>query len=197
MGVEGGGAPKTGMRISFIILIVVSVMAIICYVYWRWSSAQAYEALMPKLAADSMVKGLRQYQRQVGQFPANLAELEDRHIWNHTTRPEFGPAKSTIAYANYYYLYAKVTPLSCAVWAIPSGPRREEGTTHFMVVWPDVIKHWKGPALSKSDIEKLEPVPSNDVLHIMGMTEQPIIDQRAAKPGGTPVAVSASSNSVR
>jgi hypothetical protein len=203
MSVEGGGAPKTGLRISFIILIVVCVFSIICYVYWRWSSTQAYEALLPRLGADTMVKGLRQYQRQTGQFPPNLAELEDRHIWNHPVRPDFGPIKSSVSAANYYYLYTKVSPLSFALWAIPSGPRREEATTHFMVVWlvgpgngelPTVIRHWKGPALSKSDIQKLEPVPSNDVLQVMGMTEQPIIDQRQSKPGGSPMPLSASTS---
>lgn len=178
---EGGGAPKTGLKISFILLGVVAVASIICYVYFRWHSAQRYEALLPRLAADSLVKGLRQYQRQAGQFPDNLEELEDRHIWNHQPRPDFGASKTTLSVANYYYLYSKVTPLSFAVWAIPSGPRREEGTTHFLMVWPDVIKHWKGPALSKADIAKLEPVPSAEVLKIMGMTEQPVIDQRANK----------------
>ncbi len=205
MSVEGGGAPKTGLRISFIILMVVCVFSIICYVYWRWSSAKAYEALMPRLQADTMVKGVRQYQSQTGQFPANLAELEDRHIWNHPVRPDFGPLKSSISAANYYYLYTKVTPLSFALWAIPSGPRREEATTHFMVLWlvgsgsgqlSQVIRHWKGPALSKSDIEKLEPVPSNDVLQVMGMIEQPIIDQRS-KPGGSQSLFSASTSSVK
>lgn len=190
MSVEGGGAPKTGLRISFIILGVVVVASIVCYVYSRWAAGRAYEALLPRLGADSMVKGLRQYQRQTGQFPANLEELENRRIWNHNPRPDFGPGKGTLTHGNYYYIYAKVSPLSCAVWAIPSGPRREEGTTHFLVVWPDVIKHWKGPALSKADIEKLESVPSGDVLHVMGLTEQPVIDQRS-KPSSTPGAGSA------
>jgi len=203
MSVEGGGAPKTGLRISFIILLVVCVASIICYVYWRYSSAKAYEALQPRLQADVMVKGLRQYQGQTGQFPLNLAELEDRHIWNHPERPDFGPLKASISAANYYYLYTRVSPLSFALWAIPSGPRREEATTHFMVMWlvgsgngqlGQVIRHWKGPALSKSDIAKLEPVPSNDVLQVMGMIEQPIIDQRPSKPGGTSMPVAASTS---
>lgn len=179
MGVEGGGAPKTGLKISFILLVVVVIASIVCYVYFRWHSAQRYEAQMPTLMADSLVKDLRKYQRQAGQFPGRLTELEERRVWNPNPARDLGPAKTTLSFKNYYYIYSKVTPLSCAVWAIPSGPRREEGTTHFLMVWPDVIKHWKGPALTKADIEKLEPVPSGDVLKIMGMTEQPVIDQRA------------------
>jgi len=191
MSVEGGGAPKTGLKISFILLGLVAVVSIVCYVYFRWHSTKRYEALMPRLQADTMTKGLRQYQGQTGQFPSNLAELEDRHIWNHRERPDFGPSKSSVSASNYYYLYTKVSPLSFALWAIPSGPRREEATTHFIVLWlvasgnggqlSQVVRHWKGPALSKSDMEKLEPVPSSDVLKVMGMTEQPPIDERANK----------------
>jgi hypothetical protein len=72
-------------------------------------------------------------------------------------------------------MYSKVDPLTCAFWAIPSGPRREEGSTHFLVIGPEGIGRWKGPALSKADIDKLEPVPTADVLNVMGMTEQSMI----------------------
>jgi hypothetical protein len=189
---EGGGAPKTGLKISFILLGLVIVASIVCYVYYRWHSAQRYEALMPRLGADSLVKGLRQYQNKGGQFPDNLRALEERGVWKPDPNRDLGPTKTTLSYANYYYIYSKVTPLSCAVWAIPSGPRREEGSTHFLMVWPEVIRHWKGPALSKTDIEKLEPVPSADVLKIMGMTEQQVIDQRASKSASVVPLASAS-----
>ena len=192
MSVEGGGAPKTGLRISFIILMVVCVLSIICYVYYRWHSAQQYEAQMPRLWAESLIKDLRKYQGQSGQFPGSLAELEERRVWTPNSARVLDATKTTLTFANYYYIYTRVTPLSCAVWAIPSGRRREEGSTHFLMVWPEVIRHWKGPALSKSDIEKLERVPSNDVLKVMGMTEQQMIDQRPSKPGAT-VPASASS----
>ena len=181
---DGGGAPKTGLRISFILLAVAIVLTVVCYVYSRWAEAQRQQELLPRLAADSMVKGLRQYQRQTGQFPADFAELEQR-VWKHTNVPDFGPAKRTLTVANYYYMYSKVDPFTCAVWAIPSGPRREEGSTHFLVIGPEIIRRWKGPALSKADIDKLEPVPTGDVLNVMGMTEQSIIDQRS--PGSRSV----------
>ena len=170
---DGGGAPKKGLRISFILLAVAIVIAVGCYVYSR-----------PRLA-DTMVKDLRQYQRQTGQFPADFAELE-HHVWKHTNVPDFGPAKRTLTVANYYYIYSKVDPLTCAVWAIPSGPRREEGSTHFLVIGPEVIRRWKGPALSKADIDKLEPVPTADVLNVMGMTEQSMIDQRSPSSRSVP-----------
>src|SRR5437588_84589 len=128
---DGGGAPKTGLRISFILLAVAIVLTVGCYVYSR-----------PRLKADTMVNDLRQYQRQTGQFPADFAELEHQ-VWKHTPVPDFGPAKRTLMVANYYYLYSKVDALTCAVWAIPSGPLREDGSTYFFVIGPEVIRRWK------------------------------------------------------
>lgn len=179
----GGGAPKTGIKISFIVLALSAVIAIGCYVYDRWSDVQAEQALVPRLAVESMVKSMRQYQKQTGQFPNDFGEVEQR-IWKHQNPPDFGPGKRTLSVANYYYMYSKVDPLTCAVWAIPSGPKRDEASTHFLVIGLDVIRHWKGPTLSKADIEKLVPVPTSDVLSVMGMSEQPMIDQRsgATKP---------------
>ena len=176
---DGGGAPKTGLRISFILLAVAIVLSAVCFVYSRWAEAQHQQELLPRLAVDSMVKGLRQYQRQTGQFPADFAELDQR-VWKHANVPDFGPDKRTLTVANYYYIYSRVNPLTCAVWAIPSGPRREEGSTHFLVIGPEVIRRWKGPALSRADIDMLESVPTADVLNVMGMTEQSMIDQRSS-----------------
>ena len=184
---DGGGASKSGLKISFILLVLVAVVTIGCYIYSRWAESQRQQELLPHLAADSLIKGLRQYQRQAGQFPNDLAELE-QHVWRHEKPPDFGPTKRTLTVANYYYLYSRVDPLTCVVWAIPSGPRREEGSTHFLVVGPEVIRRWKGPALSRTDVDKLEPVPSAGVLNVMGMTEQPVIDQRSggSRPGSSP-----------
>src|SRR5437660_11067970 len=130
---DGGGSPKTGLRISFILLAVAIVLTAVCYFYSRWAEAQHQQELLPRLAAESMVKGLRQYQRQTGQFPADFAELEQR-VWRHTKVPDYGLAKWTLTVATYYYMYSKVDPLTCAVSSMPSGLRREEGATHFLVI---------------------------------------------------------------
>jgi len=124
-----------------------------------------------------MMKSLRQYQRQTGQFPDDFGALEER-IWKHAKNPDFGPSKRTLTVANYYYVYAKTDPLTCTIWAIPSGPKREEGSTHFLVITPEVIRRWKGPALAKGDIDKIASAPTSDLLNMLGMTEQRIIDQR-------------------
>ena len=174
------GARKQRLKVTFIILPLAIITLIICYAYGTWARTVREKEMVPRLAVDSMVKGLRQYQRQTGQFPGDFGELEQR-IWKHKQSPDFGPSKRTLTVANYYYVYAKTDPLTCTIWAIPSGPKREEASTHFLVVGPEVIKVWKGPALSKNDIDKISSAPTGDLLHMLGMTEQPAIDQRTGK----------------
>ena len=173
------GARKQRIKVTFVVLPVCILIVIICYVYGAWARAESEKQLVPRLGVDSMVKGLRQYQRETGQFPEDFSEL-DKRIWKYKTVPDFGSTKRTLAHANYYYVYAKTDPLTCAIWAIPSGPKREEGSTHFLVVTPDLIRRWKGPALGKTDIDRISSAPTGDLLNMLGMTEQKMIDQRAA-----------------
>jgi hypothetical protein len=124
-----------------------------------------------------MVKALRQFNKKIGRFPDNFAELEE-NVWKHKMPPDFGPSKSTLTVANYYYVYSRVEPEVCTIWAVPNGPKREEGSTLFMVVAPEVIRRWKGPALDKEEIGKITGTPGQEVLALLGLTEQPLIDQR-------------------
>lgn len=173
------GARKQRIKMTFVLLPVCILIVIICYVYGAWARAESEKQLVPRLGVDSMVKGLRQYQRQTGQFPADFSEL-DKRIWKYKNAPDFGATKRALSVANYYYVYAKTDPLICTIWAIPSGPKREEGSTHFLVVSPGVIRHWKGPALAKAEIDRISSEPTGDLLNVLGMTEQKIIDQRSA-----------------
>ena len=181
---DGGGAPKTGIKISFIVVILCAVICLACYFYGSWADAQAEQAMVPKLAVDSMVKSVRQYHKLTGQFPNDLAELEQK-VWHHKPVPDFGPNKRTLAAYNYYYVYTKVDPLTSAIWAIPSGPKREGASTVFLVVGVDAIRNWKGPSLGKADIEKLPMVPTNDQLNVMGMTEQRMVGSGGTHPPGS------------
>jgi hypothetical protein len=165
--------------VTFVVLPVCILIVIICYVYGAWARAESEKQLVPRLGVDSMVKALRQYQRETGQFPEDFSEL-DKRIWKYKTVPDFGSTKRTLVHANYYYVYAKTGPLTCTIWAIPSGPKREDGSTLFLVVTRDVIRRWKGPALGKADIDRISSEPTGDLLNMLGMTEQPIIDQGVA-----------------
>lgn len=177
------GARKQRIKITFVMLPICILIVIICYVYGAWARAEKEKQLVPRLGVNSMVKDLRQYQRQTGQFPGDFSEL-DKQIWKYKTAPDFGSTKRTLVHANYYYVYSKTDPLTCTIWAIPSGPKREEGPTLFLVVTPDVIRNWKGPALGKADIDRISSEPSADLLNMLGMTEQKLIERQASKSRG-------------
>src|SRR5258707_827131 len=127
------GGTKTKIRLSFIMLGVTVIVVVVSYVYGVWAASKKEQEMVPRLAAESLVKGLRQFNRQNGRFPEDLAELEAK-VWKHNAAPDFGPTKSTLSVANYYYVYARVDAQTGSVWAIPSGPKREEGATHFFVI---------------------------------------------------------------
>ena len=171
------GARKQRIKITFVMLPVCILIVIICYVYGAWTRAEKEKQLVPRLGVASMVKGLRQYQRETGQFPSDFSEL-DKRIWKYKTAPDFGSTKRTLLVANYYYVYAKSDSLTCTIWAIPSGPKRDEGSTLFLVVTPDLIRNWKGPALAKADIDRISSTPTGALLNVLGMTEQKVVDQR-------------------
>ena len=57
---DGGGAPKGGIKISFIVLGVCILICLGCYFYGSWADAQAEQAMVPRLLADSMVKASAQ-----------------------------------------------------------------------------------------------------------------------------------------
>jgi hypothetical protein len=175
------GARKQKFKVTFVILGVAVIVLVISFAYGTWAKAEHEKELVPQLGVASMVKDLRQFQRQTGQFPDDFMELEKRGIWKHETLPDFGPSKRTRTYRNYYYVYGKSDASTCTVWAIPSGPKRDEASTHFLVIRRDVIQTWKGPALTKVDIERIDSNPTGDLLNMLGMTEQKVVDQRPNK----------------
>jgi len=179
------GARKQKFKLTFVILGVSVLVLVISFAYGAWARTQRESQLIPILKADWLIKSLRQFQRKTGQFPDDFMQLEEEGIWKHSKVPDFGPSKRTLVVKNYYYSYAKSDPMTCTIWAIPSGPKREEESTHFLVITPDLIHHWKGPALSKSDIDNIAPAPTTNLLITLGMTQQKIIDQRKNKrPAG-------------
>jgi hypothetical protein len=175
------GARKQRLKLTFVILGVSVIVLVITFAYGAWARAEGEKELVPRLGMDEMVKALREFQRKTGQFPDDFMELEERGIWKHKTIPDFGPSKRTRTHLNYYYVYGKSSASVCTVWAIPSGPKREEASTHFLVVRPDVIQRWKGPALTKTDIDRIDSNPSEELLNMLGLTAQPTIDQRKEK----------------
>lgn len=125
----------------------------------------------PRLAVDSMVKALRKHYKQTGRFPADFQQLNER-VWKHKTSQNYGSDNRTMAVGNYYYMYYPANAQTCTIWAIPTGPKREEGSTHFLVLTYDTLRRWKGAPLSLDEVRKLPVVPQYREMGAFGMLEQ-------------------------
>src|SRR6266545_2344473 len=165
---------KGRMRVSFALLGAAVVAVMVSYVVDAVLEARRWREQEPRLAVDSMVKALRTHHKQTGRFPTDFRELEAR-VWKHKTRPDFGADGRSLSVANYYYLYCLVDGNTCTIWIIPTGPRRDEGSTHFLLFSPDSVRRWKGAPLSHDEIGKLRGVPQYGEMSVLGMTEQPQI----------------------
>ncbi|MFP5265194.1 MAG: hypothetical protein ACLGJB_25175 [Blastocatellia bacterium] len=118
-----------------------------------------------------MVKSLRTYYQKTGGFPASFRDLESQ-VWKHKEAPDLGVDGRSLSVANYHYIYYPVDAKTCTIWIIPVGPRREEGSTHFLLLTPDSLRRWKGAPLSLDEVKKLPSIPQYREMTVLGMTEQ-------------------------
>jgi hypothetical protein len=164
-----------GMRISFVILIAALIALLVAYATSTIVEEWRLREQTPRLAADSLVKALKTHHRQTGRFPADFRELESR-VWKHKKAPYFGADGRSLTVANYYYLYHPVDARTATIWIIPTGPRRDEGATHFLLITPDHLRRWKGAPLSLDEMQNLPPVPQYQQMQLLGLTEQQPIE---------------------
>ena len=168
------------LRMSFVTLGASVAAVIIAYAATTILEARRLQEQTPRLAADSLVKALRAHHGQTGRFPADFRELEAR-VWKHKNAPEFGADNRSLSVANYFYIYARVDAGVATIWIIPTGPKREEGSTHFLLLTPDNLRRWKGAPLSLDEVKKLPPVPQYREMALLGMTEQRPIELAGKK----------------
>jgi len=161
---------STRFRFSYLILGLCAAAALGSYIYKVWNSSQQEKALLPRLAADQIIKALRTYQHQIGKFPDNFIELEER-VWKHAQAPKFYEEGRGISMHNYYYIYYLVEARVCALWAIPVNKRREEGSTYFLTISPEWVRRWKGAPLTLDEIKRLPDIPTPAQLALLGLTE--------------------------
>ena len=163
------------MRITFLALGASLAALLVAYAAATIMETWHLREQTPRLAVDSLVKALQAHHRQTGRFPADFRELELR-VWKHKKAPDFGADGCSLSVANYYYLYHAVDARTATIWAIPTGPKRDEGSTHFLLLTPDNLRRWKGAPLSLDEVSKLTPVPHYQQMHVLGMTEQQPIE---------------------
>ena len=163
-------AGKTGFKLSYALL-ALSVIALgLAFGFEAYQQAQLERRQTPRLALDSLVKSIRAFRSRTGRFPVTLAELEGR-VWHHR-QPKFGADGRSLALANYYYLYTRSSPSECALWAIPTGVRRQEGATHFLALTSERLRRWKGAPLELAEVECLSALLTPAELAVLGLTEQ-------------------------
>jgi hypothetical protein len=160
-----------GLRMSFVTLGASVAAMIIAYAATTILEARRLREQTPRLGVDSLVKALRSHHRQTGRFPNDFLELDAR-VWKRKSAPDFGADNRSMSVANYYYIYTRVDAGAATIWIIPTGPRREEGSTHFLLLTPDNLRRWKGAPLSLEEAKRLSPVPQYREMALLGMTEQ-------------------------
>lgn len=176
---QTAGRPR--MRISFLMLGFAAAALVVIYATVSLLDAWRAGEQRPRLAADSLVKALRAHHRQTGRFPADFRELEAR-VWKHKKAPDFGADGRSLSVANYFYLYHPAPAGVCTIWIVPTGPRREEGSTHFLLLAPDALRRWRGAPLSLDELKKLPPAPQYREMALLGMTEQQQISFNGRRP---------------
>lgn len=158
---------------------MIAVLAIVsAAVAFGWSEYDAYresERERPKLALASLVGELREYHERTGAFPATLRDLDEAKK-RASRRYDIEGRAFTIA--NYFYVLGRPDAHHATLWAIPTGERRREASTHFIVVGKETLSHWKGPALDPSDAFAVRPNPDIAELATLGLVEQPRAPER-------------------
>jgi hypothetical protein len=165
---------RKNFRLSFVTLGISAAALVISFVFVMVLDSRREREETPRLAVDGLVKALRKYHKQAGRFPADFRELETL-VWKRKKAPDSSAGGRSLSIANYFYLYHQVDAGSATIWIIPTGPRREEGSTHFLLLRPESLRRWKGAPLSLDEIKNLPPVPQYRQMALFGMTEQKAI----------------------
>jgi len=162
---------KPTLKLPFIMLAAVAIFGGCVYGYHIYRLACAEEALAPQPAVAQLVNSLRAYQAQTGHFPKNFPEINER-IWRRDPPPAFGQEGSDLLFHHYWYFYTQVNRETCALWALPMGPKRELGRAFYVALTPNWIRVWKGAALSDEQLKLIRRIPTPEILGQLEMKEQ-------------------------
>lgn len=160
------------------------VLVLGSYFYSLWAAEVKRRDELPQDGAATLVRDLLKYHEKTGAFPEDLRVLVGK-VWDAKKEREFDPSGKVFRHSNVFYLYSRTEPHLFALWAVPSGERREEGVSWFIAASPERIRRWKGPAIADDQIDKLTFQPSVQSLALLGLTEQPAADLRKSTSGNT------------
>jgi hypothetical protein len=166
---------SSSMKLTFIITPLMVVLVLGSYFYSLWAAEVKRRDELPVDGAAALTRDLLKYHEKTGAFPEELRPLVGK-VWDAKKERKFDQTGKVFQHGKVFYLYARRSPHSFSLWAVPSGERRDEGVSWYILASPDAIRRWKGPAIPDNQVEKLNPAPSIQTLALLGLTEQPQTD---------------------
>lgn len=163
------------LKISLALFPLFAVVLIGAYVYSLWAGERRHSAEIPVEAASMMMRDLLAFYEKRGSFPNDLKQMEGV-VWEKKADREFSVENRALNHRNYLYLYTRLTPYEFTLWALPTGPSRNEAATWFLSGSHDQCRRWKGAALPLDSVRQIVTSPSSAQLGILGLTEQTKID---------------------
>ena len=165
------------MKLTFIITPLMVVLVLGSYFYSLWAAEVKRRDELPQDGAAALVRDLLKYHEQTGTFPEELRPLVGK-VWDAKKQRDFDQTGKVFQHGKVFYLYARQNPHQFSLWAVPSGERREEGVSWYILASPEAVRRWKGPAIPDNQVQKLNSSPSVQLLALLGLTEQPPTDLR-------------------
>src|SRR5438552_2665203 len=118
------------LKISLALFPLFAVVLIGAYVYSLWAGERRHSAEIPVDAASMMMRDLLAFHEKRGSFPNDLKQMEGV-VWEKKADREFSVENRALNHRNYLYLYTRLTPHEFTLWALPTGPSRNEAATWF------------------------------------------------------------------
>lgn len=173
-------------RGSYIMFLLLLVIAIGSFLYSYYCLRQQEDARTPRNIIAYLIGDLRKYHQEVGRFPETLTQLQNK-MWMPRRRDpvQLGEKGDSMVTNLYYYLYADATPHACAFWAAPLGDYREGTSTYYIVLLNETMDVWKGPPLDREDLTRIKGLMTERELYALGLTKQPPRDRRTSQAGST------------
>jgi hypothetical protein len=160
------------LKITWLMLALAGMLAVGSYGWHVYSLFRDWQMNMPQPQLEKLTSDLRLYHTRTGRFPATFTEINEL-LWRTKPSPDYGSDGRQARTKNYYYFYTRVNEQTCAIWALPTGPRRQYASSFFIVLAPEWLRSWKGKAIEDDVINRLPAIPKPDQLAALMMQEMP------------------------
>lgn len=162
------------LKLTFLLMPAALFLVVGAYVYSLWMAEKGKAAEVPVDSVSMMMRDLLRFHEKRGGFPASLKDLEGV-VWDRKER-EFMAGGKGFRHRNYYYLYSRIGDHRYSLWAIPTGPSRDEAASWFLAATPEACRRWKGAALPIEQIQRVNSDPTITQLGVLGLIEQSRIE---------------------